>query len=334
MVNRFIRNLLFGGLITLIGLPLECKGDVIQVSCVPGTAEVNGYSAYMSHSSTPESKLYGDTDSTNIWRDVEWKYGPSLIGKRLVPLSSQPRISAEGSLVIPRRLYKDNRPFDFPDTNRSFSIVLETDSGSLGEAITSSNNYVRLELVEGPDDLRKSYSWDLRLANGVTFIDGTLGKSGIWNLEEMRTLDLPLYDIPLWSGHYGYLTLVPGVTTNGTPSSWYYDRGVTNDLEQVDSTVGFGGFTGNEKYVMGANSLTNDVDYFRNIGIEMSSGIPRITIPNSKTNRVYTIEGTGDLANSVWQETTSSLGNGGTKIFDIPTGEQNTRFYRGSVGLP
>lgn len=132
-----------------------------------------------------------------------------------------------------------------------------------------------------------------------------------------------------------HVVYAPTFTAAGTPHTWYIERGVTEDFDTLDTTdFNNDGFTGHQKFLMNADDLVDDTDYFRTIGLEIEAGTPTVSIPHSKTNRRYRIERTPLLNPPDWTSPTNSLGTGATLILELPVESDSTINYRGAVELP
>lgn len=127
---------------------------------------------------------------------------------------------------------------------------------------------------------------------------------------------------------------VASTTESGTPYLWYVERGVLADFEEVDTQKGYGDFTGREKYIMGADRLDDDADYFRSIGLAIEENVLKANISHSKTNRLYRIDRATALYPSDWMFLTNSPGTGGPLIIELPASPDASRFLRGAVELP
>lgn len=103
-------------------------------------------------------------------------------------------------------LSADNRPFSGLDANHNFPLILDTQGPDM---VTSSDNYIRFELESAIDDGREFYQWDLTLYNGATFSDGSTYQSGVWDLTQDTTYDLPYYNLSDVQGIYGTLNVTP-----------------------------------------------------------------------------------------------------------------------------
>jgi len=100
----------------------------------------------------------------------------------------------------------DSRPFSGPDANRNFPLFLDTQGPDM---VASSNNYIMFELQTSIDEGREFYQWDLTLYNGATFSDGSTYQSGVWDLAQSTSYDLPYYNLDNVQGVYGSLNVLP-----------------------------------------------------------------------------------------------------------------------------
>ncbi len=363
--------------------PLNSNADDIEIlNFYGGNGEVGGGSMYLGHL---------DDGYKMIWDKPPGGHDASL--------RTYTKGEINGKI---EKLSGNYRPSNAP--NDWFNIKLDVyGSGT----VNSANNYVRFELQDGPDEARPYYHWEKTFVEGLgQFSNGTLSKSGIWDLSKGNT-NLPSYNltgVSSNSGNYAYLDVlpsdspvhpsqptyiistetdgdgtinpnsleglvageevnfniiagdykhikeikrnekgiylnkknsgiaftncvfnvvsnetvfagfVPSKTEMGTFHYWYTDRGITNNFEEIDTTIQDCGFTGRDMYLMGVDDLFDPEDRYRGINIDLVNGIPIISIPNSKTDRRYTIYGTQDLKEPDWKGKTNSLGTGGDFI--------------------
>jgi len=72
---------------------------------------------------------------------------------------------------------------------------------------------VRFELEDGPDisEGRRFYHWTqwFEPGKGASFSDGSMIKSGVWDLSATNIYNLPYYNLVGTQGRYSYITVVP-----------------------------------------------------------------------------------------------------------------------------
>lgn len=193
-------KMLAGGLIGLLGLlPVTAKNthaDLIQVANI---SSVSGSSSASYLSNQEGGALGYDINDHSAWAPRP----PGSPDDWLRVYSDQWN---QFYSISNTALNIDNRPFSGEDANHPFPLVLDTQGPG---SITSSNNYIRFNLESGIDEGREQYQWSMNLFNGATFSDGTTNKSGLWNLADSSTYNLPYYNMSNVQGTYGTLNVTP-----------------------------------------------------------------------------------------------------------------------------
>ena len=222
MVNNLLSKI--GAGISLVGVlacgPLvnESKADRVKMWSYPDNdlylqEELYGSSMEISHK---EGGLEGYDSGDLYWKDAyEGSGTPPGPGSdtswsRVASDKANQFYNTEGFL-----LKEDNRS---SGGKNPFPLVADIQNAPDG-GLTSTGNQFVLEVIDGPDELRPFYDWEINFdPDKAQFQDGTHSKSGTWDLSSATPLELPKYDTFSASGQYmtGSLTPVPEPTTFAT----------------------------------------------------------------------------------------------------------------------
>jgi len=196
--HEMLAGALMGLLMILPGIVRESSADLIQAANLPGDSGV-GYSVM--DLANQEGGILGEDMGDGYWF-LEGGY-PGRPENWLRIYSDQ---NNQYYGVTGYEQDIDNRPFSGEDANHPFPLVLDTQGP---DPITSSNNHVGFVLNSGIDEGREFYQWNMTLFNGATFADGSTNRSGLWDLAQDSTFNLPYYNMSNVQGSYGTLTVTP-----------------------------------------------------------------------------------------------------------------------------